>query len=182
MVLLKKLTTTVNGQALSGNVTITDISGNAVASDTLKTARKINGIDFDSSKDIEIDVGPDTISDITDTTVTSPSDGQSLVFNGTKWVNKKLTKSDVGLGNVDNTADVNKVVKSAGKLTTARTITFYGTDATGSVSFDGSQDVSVTLTVAHSTKADQNCDGNVIKETYATKAEAAAAVLTWSNF
>lgn len=175
-------TTTVNGQALSGNVTITDISGNAGTADKLKTARKINGVDFDGSKDITIDVGPDTISGLTDTTITTPADGQSLVFNGTKWVNKKLTKSDVGLGNVDNTADADKVVKSAGKLTAARTITFAGTDATGSVSFDGSQDVSVTLAVAHATKADQDGDGNVIKETYATKAEAAAAVLTWSNF
>lgn len=33
-----------------------------------------------------------------------------------------LVKGDVGLGNVDNTADENKSVKSAGTLTTARTI------------------------------------------------------------
>lgn len=41
-----------------------------------------------------------------------------------------VTKSDVGLGNVDNTADANKSVLSATKLTTARTI--------DGVSFDGS--------------------------------------------
>jgi hypothetical protein len=41
-----------------------------------------------------------------------------------------VTKSDVGLGNVDNTADANKNVLSATKLTTARTI--------DGVSFDGS--------------------------------------------
>lgn len=41
-----------------------------------------------------------------------------------------VTKSDVGLGNVDNTADANKSVASAATLTTARTI--------DGVSFDGS--------------------------------------------
>jgi hypothetical protein len=41
-----------------------------------------------------------------------------------------VTKSDVGLGNVDNTADANKSVKSAATLTTARTI--------DGVSFNGS--------------------------------------------
>lgn len=45
-----------------------------------------------------------------------------------------LTKSDVGLGNVDNTADSNKNVLSATKLTTARTI--------DGISFDGTADIS----------------------------------------
>ena len=45
----------------------------------------------------------------------------------------QLTKSDVGLGNVDNTADANKNVLSATKLTTARTI--------DGVSFDGSANI-----------------------------------------
>ncbi|MBO7550640.1 MAG: hypothetical protein J6T62_03840, partial [Fibrobacter sp.] len=44
-----------------------------------------------------------------------------------------LTKSDVGLGNVDNTADSNKNVLSATKLTTARKI--------DGVSFDGTADI-----------------------------------------
>ena len=46
-----------------------------------------------------------------------------------------LTKSDVGLGNVDNTADAAKVVASAAKLTTAKTI--------GGVAFDGSANISL---------------------------------------
>ena len=36
--------------------------------------------------------------------------------------NVTVTKGDVGLGNAENTADADKVVKSAGKLTTARAI------------------------------------------------------------
>ena len=52
-----------------------------------------------------------------------------------------LTKSDVGLSNVDNTSDATKSVASAAKLTTARTI--------NGVSFDGTSNI----TVADSTKA-----------------------------
>lgn len=36
--------------------------------------------------------------------------------------NVNITKANIGLGNVDNTADVNKAVASAGKLTTARKV------------------------------------------------------------
>lgn len=52
-----------------------------------------------------------------------------------------LTKSDVGLGNVDNTADSAKNVLSATKLTTARTI--------NGVAFDGG----ANITIFDSTKA-----------------------------
>ena len=61
-----------------------------------------------------------------------------------------VTKAQVGLGNADNTADANKVVASAGKLTTGRTISLSG-DATGSVSFDGSANVDVVVTVGNDT-------------------------------
>lgn len=49
----------------------------------------------------------------------------------------KPTKGDVGLGNVDNTADANKSVASAAKLTTARTVS-GGSDITLSFNYDGS--------------------------------------------
>lgn len=58
-----------------------------------------------------------------------------------------VTKAQVGLANVDNTADSNKSVLSATKWTTARTISLTG-DVTGNVSFDGSANVSITATVA----------------------------------
>jgi len=188
-------TITVNGQELSGNVTITDITGNAGTADKLKTGVKINGVDFDGSKDITIDVGPSSLEGLTDTDIANAAAGNSLVYDGTtsKWVNKTLTKADVGLGNVDNTADADKVVASAGKLTTARTITFAGNDATGSVDFDGSENVSVTLDVKNSdeaahatasdsaTKATQDAAGNVITETYATKTELTNSALVWGT-
>jgi phage-related tail fiber protein len=59
-----------------------------------------------------------------------------------------LTKSDVGLANVDNTADVNKSVAIATKLNTPRSIGWTG-DVAGSVTFDGSANVISTLTLAN---------------------------------
>lgn len=58
-----------------------------------------------------------------------------------------VSKTDVGLGNVDNTADVNKKVLSATKLATARTISLTS-DVTGSANFDGNGNISITATVA----------------------------------
>lgn len=89
-----------------------------------------------------------------------------------------LSKSDVGLSNVDNTADANKNVASAGKLTTARTIKLEG-DATGSVSFDGSADATITVDVARATA---DAAGNDIQTTYATKSEVQNAALKWGEF
>ena len=82
--------------------------------------------------------------------------GDYAIYNGTTWEkadttdavatvngytgNVTLTKSDVGLGSVGNTADSAKNVLSATKLTTSRNI--------NGVSFDGTADI----TVADSTK------------------------------
>lgn len=57
-----------------------------------------------------------------------------------------VTKTQVGLGNVDNTADSVKNVLSATKWTTGRVLALGG-DATGSVSIDGSSDVTLTVNV-----------------------------------
>lgn len=57
-----------------------------------------------------------------------------------------VTKAQVGLGLVDNTADASKNVLSATKWTTARTIALSG-DVAGSVSMDGSANVSITTTI-----------------------------------
>lgn len=57
-----------------------------------------------------------------------------------------VTKAQVGLGNADNTADVDKNVLSATKLSTPRSITISG-EVVGSVSFDGSTDVNISTTI-----------------------------------
>lgn len=80
-----------------------------------------------------------------------------------------VTKAQVGLGNVNNTADNAKNVLSATKLTTSRSINgtsfdgtkdittskwgtsrtiFLGGDVTGSASIDGSKNVTITATVS----------------------------------
>lgn len=58
-----------------------------------------------------------------------------------------LVKGDVGLGNVDNTADAAKNVLTATKLFTARNFTITG-DGSWTVNFDGSGDVTAALTLA----------------------------------
>lgn len=57
-----------------------------------------------------------------------------------------VSKAQVGLGNVDNTADVDKSVLSATKWTTPRNIALTG-DVTGNVNMDGSANVIITTTV-----------------------------------
>ena len=58
-----------------------------------------------------------------------------------------VTQSQIGLSDVDNTADNVKTVLSSSKLTTARDISLTG-DVTGSVEFDGSANVNIATTVA----------------------------------
>lgn len=92
-----------------------------------------------------------------------------------------LTKTDVGLGNVDNTADAAKSVASAGKLTTKRTISISG-DGEGSVQFDGSANAEITLTVsesAHAAAADHATAAD--SATNATHANSADSATTATN-
>jgi hypothetical protein len=43
----------------------------------------------------------------------SPATNDVLKYDGSLWVNSALTKSDVGLANVDNTSDANKPISTA---------------------------------------------------------------------
>jgi len=79
------------------------------------------------------------------TLMETPTDAVTSVAGKTGVVT--LVKGDVGLGNVDNTADSVKNVATAVKWANARTITLGG-DASGSVSIDGSSNVTLTVTVA----------------------------------
>mgnify|MGYP000846398283 CR=1 FL=1 len=73
------------------------------------------------------------------------NNGQPILINHLNNVSNphEVTQAQVGLSNVDNTADINKNVLSATKLTIPRTITLNG-DQTGSVEFDGSDNVTLT--------------------------------------
>lgn len=62
------------------------------------------------------------------------------------WIKEfPITKSDIGLGNVDNTADANKSVSKAATLTTARTIQ-TNLASTTAASFDGSANITPGVT------------------------------------
>lgn len=64
----------------------------------------------------------------------------------------QLTKADVGLGNVDNTADVNKNVATAAKLKTARNINVSGALTGSATPFDGSEDATINVTSVNAIK------------------------------
>ena len=61
-----------------------------------------------------------------------------------------LSKDDIGLDKVDNTPDAEKVVASAGKLTTPVTI--------NGVAFDGSTNIVVTAGDANAYKKDEDVE------------------------
>lgn len=64
----------------------------------------------------------------------------------------QLTKADVGLGNVDNTADVNKNVATATKLKKARNINVSGAVTGSAVPFDGSANATINVTSVNAIK------------------------------
>lgn len=90
------------------------------------------------------------LSALLDVQLTSITSGNVLRWNGTKWINYTLSKSDVGLNLVNNTADSAKNVLSSTKLTTARTI--------NGVSFDGSANITVSDSTAVKLTGNQTLD------------------------
>ena len=83
-----------------------------------------------------------------------------------------ITKANIGLGNVDNTADANKVVKEAKKTTGA--ISVLGKDSTNiekSITFDGSTDKEVTFNNGDfvTTLTGSNLQVAIADKGYATK-------------
>lgn len=86
--------------------------------------------------------------------------------------NVNITKANIGLGNVDNTADANKVVKEAKKTTGA--ISVLGKDSTNiekSITFDGSADKEVTFNNGDfvTTLTGSNLQVAIADKGYATK-------------
>lgn len=61
----------------------------------------------------------------------------AAIYDGSAAKSVNITKTNIGLGNVDNTADKDKTVASAAKLTTTRTVS-GGSDITLDFKYDGS--------------------------------------------
>lgn len=162
-------TVTVNGQPLSGNVTITKVDEAAKVTNKLT----INGQAYDGSAAVNITT-PDQ-----NTTYTF-ANGANGSFTVTPSSGEPQTVN-IGKPATAGAAD------TAAKLAAAVQLSLIG-DATGTVTFDGSEGsgeskgISMTVDVVHATAADNDEDGNNIKTTYATKAEVTAASLKWTTF
>jgi hypothetical protein len=59
------------------------------------------------------DGGAQQLNDLSDVNISQPAQGEFFRYYGGEWVNDTAIKSDVGLGNVDNTSDANKPISTA---------------------------------------------------------------------
>ncbi len=59
------------------------------------------------------DGGAISLNDLSDVIISQPAQGEFFRYDGGEWVNDTASKSDVGLGNVDNTSDANKPISTA---------------------------------------------------------------------
>lgn len=170
----------------------------AKTADTLRTARTINGVNFNGSANITIAdatkepaITADAVSKFWSGTKTwrdLATDVRAVVATGLSTVTNaviaatdtilvalgklqaqitahtgstanphSVTKSQVGLGSVDNTADNAKNVLSATKLTTPRTIAATGDATAAAVAFDGTANISLAMVLANVVTAGTGC-------------------------
>lgn len=103
--------TTLSGSNTGDQVNIT---GNAGTAGQLQTVRTINGVNFDGSANITINA-VDSTARIASSEKGAANGVATLDANGklTFIQIPNFTKADLGLGNVDNTSDVNKPVSTA---------------------------------------------------------------------
>lgn len=119
----------------------------------------------------------------------SPTDRQSLVYDNASqyWKNSTLTKTDVGLTNVDNTSDANKPISTAtqtaldGKQPLDAELTAIAALSTGLVTITGagtaaSRSVAVSGTGLSITNAD-GVSGNPTITSNATSANTASTIV-----
>ena len=143
------------------------------ASDSNKIAR--TSITFDTSKTTEFLTRAGTW-----VTPVTGVKGNSESTYRTGQVN--ITKANIGLGNVDNTADANKNVLTATKFSSARTVQLTG-DVTGSASGDGSNGWSITTTVGDDSHLHTMayCHKPIQSKTYANTSYYATSANSWET-
>jgi hypothetical protein len=88
-----------------------------------------------------------SLSTLIDTNITSPANNSLLSYNGSNWINKLLTKSDIGLGNVDNLSAASILNNSTltGTTTVSGNLVVNGTTTTVNSSNVAIQDNQITL-------------------------------------
>lgn len=113
----------------------------------------INNLSFSvsgNSLNITNQNGEKIVFNNTNTTYTLTKSGATFTFASSTGSSNSytLTKSDIGLGNVDNTKDSVKIVAQANQLTTPRYFKisdYNNTNSTSSYSFNGTSDVNIVL-------------------------------------
>lgn len=165
-----KLTTarTINGIAFDGstNITILDATKEpAITSDTASKFWSGTKTWRDLATDVRavvltgLSVATNAVVAATDSILVAIGKLQAQItaHTGSTSNPHSVTKAQVGLGNVDNTADNAKNVLSATKLTTPRTIAATGDATAAAVSFDGTANVSLAMVLANVVAAGTGC-------------------------
>jgi len=127
----------ISNSVLSVGTLNQNTTGNAATATKLATARTINGVSFDGSANITLPLASTSVNGTVqlNNTLTSTATDQALTAAQGKVLN------DTKLAKTENAV-------SASKLQTSRTISLTGA-VTGSVSFDGSDNASITTVVGN---------------------------------
>ena len=135
---------TSSGGTVNGALTVTDLTAGSLVVNGGATFT--NGLTGDLTGNVvgtasnATKVGNNLIIKLNDGT----TEGTNMfTFNGSAAKTVNITKSNIGLNNVENTADADKNVLSAAQFTTAKTIALTG-DTTGSVSSQGGWSIATT--------------------------------------
>ena len=142
---------TTSGGIIDGSLQVTDLTaGNLIVTGA---GRFTNGLYGDLTGTADSSLNVKDSGNGTATTFGYSKAGLSTTSWFAAWNGYELraispanTKSAIGLGNVDNTADANKNVLTATKFSSSRTIALTG-DVTGSASSDGTSGWSIAATV-----------------------------------
>lgn len=123
------------------------LDGKATTAQGEKADSAVQSVKIDGS-DVELKSGDAVVLPAYPTTLPA-SDVKDWAKAETK---PEYTADEVGLGNVDNTADADKVVASASKLTTARSVEITGGATASAVQFDGSANLALEVTAVDAAK------------------------------
>lgn len=167
-------TRTINGSALSSNVTISTITGNAGTATTLQTARNINGVAFDGSADITVTAAGSTLSDTVPiakggTGTTTAADARTALGLGTMAVQDSsavsISGGTISGANVTNcpalslynygTGAYTLDIYHIGTMTMGRALTLNVNNADRVISLSGNLTVPSAASVSGTNTGDQ---------------------------
>jgi len=142
---------TTSGGVIDGSLSVVDLSaGNLIVTGA---GRFTNGLYGDLIGNADTATTATTADKVGSNLVILLNSGTTegtnkFTYNGSAAKNVNITKSSIGLGNVDNTADANKTVKEAGKVTNTLKIQLNGgtTEGTNQFSYNGSAVKNINIT------------------------------------